>query len=755
MPYGRRLLACAGLVASVSVFAVMPFAGSQTARFYAFWIMLTTCGGAVLHITAALRARGSARRIWCLTAAGLACWGVAEVSVGVPALVTGVAPARTDAINLLNLGAFVLAVAAMLILPGAPRDRAGKLRMLLDGVVAGAALFGVSWVLVLQPLERIETAKAARFDLAYPIIAVGVVAVAVVLLAGHRARDAGAMRALIGGVLVVALMLLVEVGAKVSGVAWLMPWVRSGYVASAALLAIAPLFPLPEPAGRVWQPSSPAAGMIPYVPLVGYAVFCAGPTLFGRSLDRPEMFSGAIVMCALLGRQFLTIRTNAMLTRDLAEQRSRFEIEAVHDSLTGLPNRAMLRSVGDDAVLLMIDLDGFKAVNDTFGHAAGDALLVEISRRLRTVIAPLGEDATGARLGGDEFAVLLRRGGLPVARDLAVRLLEACARPVPLDGRTASVRASIGIAASRPGGSVLHEADLALYEAKHRGKGQYRLFDHELAAAVEAQRLLESELGVAIAAGQFELLHQPVVSLTRGIPMAAEAVLRWQHPRLGPLAAADFLPAAADAGLLPEIDRWVISTGVGQLAGRPEGFLLGVRLSARYLGAGTVAADLRQALSAAGVPASALVVLITDAVDLTGAAPVLREIRALGVQVCLEGFGVGHSAVAHLRTFEVDVIKLHPAFLHDLDDGPSAVALLGAVIARATGVGLACVADGVSLPSQVSLLRDLGCLGATGPLFGGAGQAGSAGAGAAVDLTWDAVLLGQLEASGISPWPTI
>jgi diguanylate cyclase (GGDEF)-like protein len=459
-----------------------------------------------------------------------------------------------------------------------------------------------------------------------------------------------------------------------------------------------------------------------YAFIFGYLVVCVGQTLFGRDLDRPALWAGTVTVGALLGRQFLAIRQNAALTRDLTQQHARAEAEALHDALTGLPNRAQLnatlRTTTPDAVLLMIDLDGFKAVNDTLGHAAGDQLLIVIADRLRAVAEPYG--ALGCRLGGDEFAVLLPTGGLPAARDLARTLLARCAEPVPLDGRTATVRASIGIARrgdGQPAARLLPEADLALYEAKHLGKGQYRLFDQELSAAAEAQRRLESELGVALADGELELLYRPVVDLTSGTVPVVEQLVRWNHPRLGPLEFDEFRAAAADAGLLPEIDRWVVETAMAELA-RWTDLHLVLLLSAGYLSAGTALADLTRAMAEHGLSGDSLTIRITDIASLADLAPVLSSVRALGVRVGLESFGIGHAAVTYLRDLQVDAVKLDPSFLAEIEESPSAVGLLAAVLARLESAGLLCVAGGVSTATQAECLRRLGFRAAEGPFFG-------------------------------------
>jgi diguanylate cyclase (GGDEF)-like protein len=719
---GRRSLAqdCACLLFVAALAALHAFP-AQAARLHAVFMMITTVGGTALHLVTAMRSTGHARRVWSATAIGFACWAYAEVVVGVVTLATGHTGIRDLTTNLLNLLGLGFAVAAMLLIPTSPASVGGRMRMLLDGLIAAAALFGIVWVLIIGPMVSVEGTANALLDAAYPVLAAGVLALGVVVMAGTRGT-AGAMQAITGGVLLIAVSLLLDLGTRGSGQEWSGPWFMDGYILAAALIAIAPLFPLPRREDREWRPNSTAYGVLPYLPMAGYAVVCVVPTFAGRTLDRQPLWAGTVLVCAVLTRQFLTIRRNIALSRDLAEQRARLADEAAHDSLTGLPNRARLGAdldrAGAEAVLLMIDLDGFKAVNDTLGHAAGDQLLVTIAARLRAAAADRG--ALCARLGGDEFAVLLTGTGLGPARDLAATLLRRCAEPVPLDGRIARVRASIGIAAGAPA-DLLREADLALYEAKHHGKGQYRVFDQALSAAAEDQRRLETELGEALAEEQFTLVYRPVVALATDAPVGAEQLLRWQHPRLGELAAEEFLPAAADAGLLPEIDRWVVQTAVADLAEwrrADPAFRLALRLSTRYLASGMAAADLGRVLAAHQQPADRTAIRLRAEDGMAELEPMLAEVRALGVDVILESFGMGDSAVLHLRDLGVDVIKLSPAFLTDLDTVPEAAVLLGAVVARAEGLGIPCVAGGVTTPEQAGALRRLGCRAAEGTLFG-------------------------------------
>jgi diguanylate cyclase (GGDEF)-like protein len=728
----RRTYLIGGWIVGGLVLAAVHLPG-RTDRLYAIGIMLATCAGTVLHTVAAIRAHGRARRIWALTAVALACWAYPEVSVGVPTVLTGVAPGRGVLANVVNLGALVLAVAAMLIIPAAPRTTAARLRMLLDGLMTTAALIGVVWQVVLAPMTRIEGSRAALFDLAYPVLAAGVLAVALLLFAGHTGRDAGAMKAITGGVLLLSLSLLTEVVQLVAGLDRLRPWVLDTYLISAVALAVAPLFGLPRGKERVWQPSTTAAGLVPYLPLLGFAVLCVGPTFLGADPDREVVWAGTVMIGAVLGRQFLAIRLNHALTRDLAGQRTRFANEAAHDALTGLPNRARLNrtlaGTGAGGMLLMIDLDGFKAVNDTLGHAAGDELLIVIADRLRAAIAPLGAATTGARLGGDEFAVLLPGDDPAVARDLATTILRTFAEPVALDGRVASVRASIGIAGrapGRPAARLLHDADLALYEAKSGGKGRYQMFDQALASVVAGRRDLESELGGALAAGQFRLVYRAAVDLGSGVVRAAEADLRWHHPRHGVLEPDAFRAAAADAGVLRELERWELATAVAQLAAWRVAdplFRVGLYLSERYLSGGTLVDDVRHALAAhdltgTGPGGTGLAVRVAATADVTRLEPALRELRAAGVLVTLDAFGAGHSALTRIRELPVDAIRMDPEFVRDIEHSPEAATLVGAVIALVHSTGRTCVADGVESPAQAGRLVALGCRVAQGPLFG-------------------------------------
>jgi diguanylate cyclase (GGDEF)-like protein len=705
---------------------------------YGAYVMLATCGGAALHAWVARHSTGRARRVWATTAIGLACWGYAEVSVGIPAILTGAAPNRSPLATALNLGALVFAVGAMLSIPGVPHDRYARLTMLLDGVVAATALAGVVWMLVLEPLIRVRGASPAFVDLAYPVAATGVLAVGVVLLAGQPIRQWSAMTLVTAGVSVLTLGLLVEIAGEITGAGWLRPWSRDAYLVAAGLMVVSALAPLPDDRERVWR--NAGGGLLPYVPVGGLYLTVTVYMLTGRELEPPVVWAAMIMTAGVLVRQLLALRANARLTEDLAAQRAKLVFDATHDALTALPNRAMLQRAlaalpgatraGDvlppdgPPTLLMIDLDGFKSVNDTLGHAAGDQLLVVIAERIRSAVEPLGTNALPVRLGGDEFAVLLHSGGTPVATELAQDLVLSIGTPMSLDGHPATVGASIGIAAHGRAERMLHDADVALYEAKARGKGHYRLFDQRLSAAVAAKQSLEADLGGALGGGQLTLVYQPLVDLMSSDAPRCEALLRWDHPTRGRLAPDQFLTAAQHVGLLPALDRWVLATAAAQAAAwrrtDPE-YVVSVNASAAYLAAGTLPRDVRRAMDKHGLPGSALIVEVTEGsliVNLEAAAGLLHELRELGVRIALDDFGVGYSSLNYLRRLPVDVLKLDRSFTRELGTGPDAVILVDGVLDLAYRLGLETVAEGVETEEQAGQLRDLGCRYAQGFYFG-------------------------------------
>ncbi|HSL60069.1 MAG TPA: EAL domain-containing protein [Acidimicrobiales bacterium] len=407
----------------------------------------------------------------------------------------------------------------------------------------------------------------------------------------------------------------------------------------------------------------------------------------------------------------------------------RLSLAALHDELTGLPNRMVLvdrltvamaraRRTGRSAAVLFIDLDRFKQVNDTLGHGAGDELLIEVAHRLRTASR---EADTVARFGGDEFVVLCEDiGGVADTHQLAGRLLEALRRPLAVRGTSFFVSASIGgamiDAASDDPERVLRDADTALYRAKEHGRGRYELFDQ--AARVEAVRRsrVERELHRALDADELRVRYQPIVRLASEAMVGVEALVRWRHPERGLVGPDEFLDVAEETGLIVPIGHHVMASAIGQLGAWHRGgaadLHLSLNLSPRELLVPGLVDRLAAEMGAAGVDPSRICIEVTEGAvfhDLTHGSRVLHQLRALGVAVAMDDFGTGYSSLTYLRELPVQLVKLDRSFLRSVGEDAAARSIVRAVVELAGAVGVTVLAEGIETDAQRDLLLDLGC----------------------------------------------
>ena len=432
------------------------------------------------------------------------------------------------------------------------------------------------------------------------------------------------------------------------------------------------------------------------------------------------------------GHTWATV-TEAQADENLVEQ---FAHQALHDHLTGLPNRVLLSDrisqglsrasrSGRFVAVAFLDLDHFKLINDTQGHAEGDALLRAVAERLSGAVR--AED-TVARFGGDEFVVLYEGvSGRAEAAELAERVRQVLEAPFLLGGEKVYVSASLGVtvgAADATTEGLLRDADAAMYHAKIEGRARTQLFDEEIRARASWRRNTERELRRAIGEGEFRLVYQPIVALDAGWIVGAEALLRWDHPERGPIPPSDFIPVAEETGLIVPLGEWVIETACAQLdLWRKEighvPLFMSINISARQLRAG--AGDLLLRTSAGyGIDPSKLMVEITEGsvmADVTGSLAVLEQLSHMGVQIALDDFGVGYSALNYLKRFPIDIIQIDRSFVSGLGTDANDSAIVSAVAAIARGLKVAVVAEGVETATQLQALRRLACQYAQGYSF--------------------------------------
>jgi diguanylate cyclase (GGDEF)-like protein/PAS domain S-box-containing protein len=426
-------------------------------------------------------------------------------------------------------------------------------------------------------------------------------------------------------------------------------------------------------------------------------------------------------------------------TRDITERKeleAALSHQAFHDSLTKLPNRALLKDRIDHAVaraarrqralaVLLLDLDGFKAVNDSLGHAAGDELLTAVADRLADCIRPTD---TCARLGGDEFAILLEDLASPNDwQVVANRMLEALRRPFGLNGKEVFVRASIGVAMRGEGGEdadeLLRNADVAMYMAKSQGKNRFEAFCPTMHSEMLRRLDLEADLRRAIEAGGEMVLHyQPTVVLQTGEIAGVEALVRWNHPERGLIPPLEFIPVAEETGLIVQLGEWVLREACMQavawdaaatgITRREPPMTMSVNLSARQLQHESLVASVRAVLDETGLEPSRLILEITETAvmnDHVSTIVRLQQLKDLGVGLAIDDFGTGYSSLAYLRRFPIDVLKIDRSFVDGVTEGSQKAALLRTIVELGRTLNLKTVAEGIEEHEELDQLRSLEC----------------------------------------------
>ncbi|MCU1498979.1 MAG: diguanylate cyclase domain, partial [Acidimicrobiales bacterium] len=644
-----------------------------------------------------------------------------------------------------------------------------RLVAMVDGLLIAGGLLAVSWPLVLGPSWNAGGDSGFTFalSLAYPVGTLVVASVVLLALMRSGPRGPVPLGRIAVGLLVLTAADSVFVWSTLRGTEQEISVADVGWTAGYVLVLLAALaFQAPQATTEGDEPDEQGASrnglpavteLIPTPPLLRRAVLPLGVASLALvtrgalliSNHREDGFLDAVVaatVALLLVRHLITIRENQQLTgsledkiHQLTSREEQLSHQAFHDPLTGLANRrlfgdrvehALSRSLrtGERTAVLFVDLDDFKLVNDSLGHAAGDRLLAAVAARLSGCVRP-GD--TVARLGGDEFGILLEElESLDRSAAVANRILEALEVPFPVDGRQVFTRASIGMAladldTNPHGDQLLADADAALYAAKAAGKATFRRFEQEMRSTAMARLELGQDLRRAIQEEQFLCHYQPIVDLVSGRIVALEALVRWRHPERGLLNPAEFIGLAEATGGINQIGAHVLRTATAHAASWrrrgevPAELELHVNLSGRQLEEPDLVSQVRCALERAGFPAHLLVLEITESVAVDMGARHLERLvalQSLGVRLAIDDFGTGYSSLNYLRALPVEVLKIDRAFAQSID-GTTDPILLEAIVKLGHSLGIEVVAEGIERPDQVTTLRRLGCRRAQGYLF--------------------------------------
>ena len=684
-------------------------------------IVLFSVVALVFSGNAARSAEGRLRAAWTALSLALTAWTVGEIIWTYDELVLGGIPfpSLADAFFLL----FPVGAAVALLLFRNRRGEGSDIRVLLDGFIVAGSLFGISWVLVLSRIYEAGAASTFEFVLllAYPLADLVLLTVATIVLIGAPAGQRVPITLVTLGLACMAIADSAYAYLSVQDEYLSGTPTDIGWVAGLLLLTIA------ATVGRFELDDERAVDEIPgwasvWLPLA--PVLMAGMTMtLSRSDARssnPVVAVGFMVVVAVLVRQFLAVRENRQLIATVAAQ-------AFRDPLTGLPNRSLFHDRLDHALqmrerygtsvgVMVLDLDDFKLVNDNLGHSAGDDLLTMVGERLSDAVRT-GD--TVARLGGDEFAVLVE-GDPEQTRLIAQQVLAAFDAPISLEGHDLLVRPSLGLAIAATAEEVspddlIKHADSQMYAAKRSARSP-------VTGGGEAVQLV-GELRRAVEKDELSLLYQPQFDLRTSQMVGVEALLRWVHPTRGVISPDEFLPLVRGHQLMGPITEFVLDRALDDARRWSDLGLdlpVAVNLSATALAVADLPERIGAALAARGLIASALVVEITEDLfleDSAAARHILMRLREKGIQIAIDDFGSGYSALWYLRDLPVDKVKLDRSFVAPIASDPKAAAVARAVIDLAHVLLMTTVAEGVEDEQTAQLLQRYGCDVAQGYLY--------------------------------------
>ena len=727
-----RALACLwavlGSVASLAPLLDAPVLSPAAFALLGLGTVVALFGGPVLH-------RPATRAPWLLMSVGCAAFLVGALLR--PWAVTQVG-ARQGMADVFTLSGYLLTGTGLLLLLPARQTLAAR-HALIDALTVWLAAASLTVTFLVLPVASTPGRPLWQTVLAagYPLVDVFLVLLLLQLTLTTAVREASfrllasALIALLLGDLGYA---VIATQGQLVGPAWM----NVPFAASYALLGAAALHPSMTALSdaqamtvQAWT-SRRLAVLLP--------ALAVPPLLLALHPPQHPLLRLTFGLACLAMIGMLVLRANGAV-RDFARSEERFRFQATHDPLTGLPNRAHLvetlqhdlrvaKARNHTLAVLFIDLDGFKLVNDSWGHDVGDELLVLAARRLTALLRP-GD--LGARIGGDEF-VLVRPLSDPdaQARQLGEEILASFADPFPLSQASPIITPSLGLAlagARSTAESLIRDADTAMYRAKAEGRNQLVAFHSSMHDSVRSRVELELALRHAVHGSGLELHYQPVVALHDGRVAGFEALVRWEHPVLGTVRPSEFVPLAEDSGLIIPIGEWVTRTAIAQLVewrSNPpvpgaEEWTVSINVSARQLRDDRFPQVLVEALAAHDLPPDALRLELTETAmvnDVATTRAVLRRLRQIGVVLSVDDFGTGYSSLGYLRDFPVQEVKIDRSFVKGLGRDVDAEELVRAVVAMAQALGLSLVAEGVEEEVQRDMLWELGVERAQGWLFG-------------------------------------
>jgi diguanylate cyclase (GGDEF)-like protein len=748
-PAAWKVVLSAG-IAAVAVYFAVP---GELGKDLLYSAMGLACAGCVV---AAVRwHRPIERTGWYLVAAALGCFVLGDGILEVYELVlhrTAPYPSIADALYLLGYPFLLVGVFRVTRTPGAPGTR----EKWADAAMMSLGALALSWQFLMGSYAHDPTTGpfGKLVTLAYPIMDLAVTFIVVsAMLAGTARRPVDKILCAAVGVMLVADFsydILVLHGLYATG-----NLVDGAFLLNYVLIAVAALHPSmarPSPAAkdaarprRLWLPLVAGAGFVSPTILFVSATLHLSVDVEVLAATTMAVFSLAVLRATwLFGR--LRAQTTQLRLRGesldaaLASQQvlqDDLRHQAFHDGLTGLANRALLDDRVEHALeasprlrgtvaLCFCDLAGFKAVNDSFGHRVGDAMLVLVSKRLASVVR--GGD-TVARLGGDEFAILLENvEDVAVVTALAERVVSILREPAVIEGSRVQLSVSVGVAfaeADATGERLLSEADAAGYEAKASGKDRYAVFEPSMRSRIIDRLALMNSFQGSLEESQFFLEYQPQISLADGELEGFEALVRWQHPTLGLVGPYRFIPLAEESGFIVPLGRWILEAACIEAAEwvHPDGkpLTVSVNLSGRQLEDPRLLDDVKAVLSYSGLLPERLVLEITETVLMANparTAEVLREFRKMGIRIAIDDFGVGHSSLNYLRQFPADVLKIDKSFIDALADPADDGAVFVETLLRLAGdLRLSTTAEGIEHQVQRDTLTRLHCDSAQGYLM--------------------------------------